>query len=427
MFRLFLSSLLLVTLFSGCTKLAAPAATTPEEDAIYVDDNTLVLFALDAQSHGHYDQAVGYYDLLYKKTKDKLYRDNAMSALMQGRYYNDVVSRVLSMRQNGETIPDQYRRYLVVSLLAQQDIAAAEKEALALIQKSPSEENYLTLAEVYLLKKDNEKTLEALEKGYALNYSEKILDQIVLLLYTNMNRHNEAIERLQQHIEHFGYSLLLTKRLLAFYGNQKDEEGLVNTYPHLYDLEPTEQNANIVIQLYWNANKIPELIQFLESTQSNDELLLKIYASEKRFDKAIALAQKLYDETGEINYIGQKAIFTYEAAKNKRDKKLLDSVIRDLTKVVEVKEEGYYLNYLGYCLIEYDRDVDKGIAYVKRALVIEPDSGYFLDSLAWGYYKQGKCREADELMQRVVKIIGADDEEVKAHLKAIRKCKKGKK
>ena len=95
--------------------------------------------------------------------------------------------------------------------------------------------------------------------------------------------------------------------------------------------------------------------------------------------------------------------------------------------MVEVKEEGYYLNYLGYCLIEYDRDIKKGIAYVKRALVQDPDSGYFLDSLAWGYYKQGKCKEAHELMQRVVKIIGADDEEVKAHLKAIRKCTKGKK
>jgi tetratricopeptide (TPR) repeat protein len=427
MFRLLLSSLVLVTLFSGCTKPASPAVTIPEEDAVYVDENTLVLFAFDAQTRKDYGQAVGYYDLLYKKTKDNLYRDHAMSALIQGRYYNDVIVRVSSMRQSSETVPDQYLRYLVISLLAHHDIAAAEKEALDLTQQNPTEENYLTLADVYLLKKDNEKTLESLERGYGLNYSEKVLDQIAMLLYTNMNHHSEAIKRLQQHIEHFGYSPLLTKRLLAFYGDQRDEEGLLNTYPRLYDLEPTEQNAGIVIQLYWNANKIPELVQFLESTESNDELLLKIYASEKRFDKAIVLAQKRYDETGEIGYIGQKAIFTYEAAENKRDKKLLDSVISDLTKVVEVKEDGYYLNYLGYCLIEYDRDVEKGIAYVKRALAIEPDSGYFLDSLAWGYYKQGKCEEADELMQRVVKIIGADDEEVKAHLKAIRKCKKGKK
>ncbi|MCJ7766111.1 MAG: hypothetical protein MUP09_09265 [Thiovulaceae bacterium] len=426
MLRLFLSSLLIITFYSGCTTQTGPAAAASEKDAIYIDKNTLILFALDAQSRKDYGPAVGYYDLLYKKTKDVLYRDQAMSVLMHGRYYKEIISRLSLMRQNGETITEQYQRYLIVSLLAQGDVESAEKEALDLREKSPSEENYLALAEVYLFKKEYDKTLENLEQGYAINYSERILDQITLLLYTNMNRRNAAVQRLQQHIENFGYSLLLTKRLAAFYDDQMDDEGLLKIYPHLYDLEPTQKNANSMIQLYWNANKIPELTQFLERTGSNDELLLKIYTSNKHFTKGKELANKLYDETGEINYLGQKAIFTYEAAKNKKEKKLLDGVIRDLTKVVEAKPEGYYLNYLGYCLIEYDRDIEKGIGYVKRALAMEPDSAYFLDSLAWGYFKQGKCQEADELMQRVVKVMGADDEEVKAHLEAIQKCKKGK-
>ena len=172
---------------------------------------------------------------------------------------------------------------------------------------------------------------------------------------------------------------------------------------------------------------MPQLRQFLERTGSNDPLLLKIYMSEKLYTKAIALSGRLYDETGDVDYLGQNAIYRYEAAKDKNDTKLLDSVIGDLKKVVEVKEEGYYLNYLGYCMIEYDRDVEGGIGYVKRALALEPDSGYFLDSLAWGYYKQGRCQEAQALMERVVEIMGSEDPEVKAHLKAINKCKKGKK
>ena len=182
-----------------------------------------------------------------------------------------------------------------------------------------------------------------------------------------------------------------------------------------------------MIQLYWNAKKVPELTKFLERTGANDALLLRIYTGEKRFSEAAVLAEKLYEETGEIDYLGQKAIFTYEAAQNKHDMQLLDRVISDLKKVVAIKEEGYYLNYLGYCMIEYDRDIEAGMAYVKRALAIEPDSGYFIDSLAWGYYKQGKCEKAGELMKRVVEIMGADDDEVKAHLKAIKKCIKGKK
>ncbi len=264
--------------------------------------------------------------------------------------------------------------------------------------------------------------MATLEEAYQLNYSEKALDKIVVIIYTNMNSPYQAIARIEEHSKNLGYSLLLTKRLIAFYADQRDEAGLLKYYPHLYDLEPTEQSANMLIQLYWNANKVPELTQFLVRTHTNDELLLKIYTSEKLYSKAIVLAQKLYEETGDIDYLGQKAIYQYEAAKNRDDKKLLDSVIGDLTKVVEVKEEGYYLNYLGYCMIEHDRNVSVGIEYVKRALEIEPDSGYYIDSLAWGYYKQGECERANTLMKKVVELLGVDDPEVKAHLKAINKC-----
>ncbi|MGB5966299.1 MAG: hypothetical protein WBF77_12405 [Sulfurimonadaceae bacterium] len=426
MYKILFSSFLAFIILSGCST-HSPSETTvkQQEEPMYVDENTLILFALDAQNRNNSAEAVGYYDLLYKRTEEKIYQDHAMSALMKGRYYNDVVARLNDRRQNGEELSEESLRYLIVALLAKKDIATAKKEALGLVEKSPTEQNYFMLAEVYLAEKDYIKALATLEEAYQLNYSEKALDKIAVIIYTNMNSPYQAIARIEEHSRNLGYSLILTKRLVAFYGDQRDEAGLLKSYPHLYELEPTEYNADVLIQLYWNAEKVPQLRQFLERTNTNDELLLKIYTSEKVYSKAILLSQKLYEETGEIDYLGQKAIYQYEAAKN-RDKKLLDSVISDLTKVVEVKEIGYYLNYLGYCMIEYDRDIEAGIGYVKRALAIEPDSGYFIDSLAWGYYKQGECSKADELMQRVVELLGADDPEVKAHLKAINKCIKRK-
>lgn len=392
---------------------------------MYIDENTLVLFALDAETRNSNAEAVGYYDLLYQKTGSGLYRDHAIMALAKGGYYNDVESRLEERRQNGEQLSYVNRRYLIIAFLAKKDIANARKEALALVEENKAEQSYMVLAEVYLAEKDYVQALATLETAYWLNYSEQALDKIAVITYNNMNNPYQAIARIEEHNKNLGPSLLLTKRLVAFYSDQRDEEGLLKSYPQLYELEPTEYNAGILIQLYWNANKVQELKKFLERTHSNDELLLKIYTSEKAYTKAIPLSQKLYEETGEIDYLGQKAIYRYEAA-DKRDKALLDSVIADLTRVVEVKETSYYLNYLGYCLIEYDRDVDAGIAYVKRALVIEPDSGYFIDSLAWGYYKQGNCAKANELMQRVVELLGADDPEVKAHIKAINTCIKRK-
>ena len=425
MYKVLLSSLLVLTVFSGCSTHSASETAVQSQEPMYVDENTLILFAFDAQNRNNSAEAVGYYDLLYNKTQDKVYQDHATSALMKGRYYNDVVSRLSERRQNGEKLSEENIRYLIVAFLAKNDIASAKKEALGLLEQSPTEKNYLLLSEVYLAEKDYMKALATLEEAYQLNYSEKVLDKLSFIIYRNMNRPYEAIGRIEQHSKNLGYSLLLTKRMVGYYGDQRDEAGLLKSYPKLYELEPTEYNANVLIQLYWNAEKILELTQFLERTNSNDELLLKIYVSDKVYNKAASLSQKLYEETGEIDYLGQKAIYLYEGAAN-RDTKLVDSVIGDLTEVVKVKEEGHYLNYLGYCMNEHERNITLGVEYVKRALAIEPDSGYFIDSRAWGYYKQGECQKAGELMQRVVELMGADDKEVQDHIKAINKCIKRK-
>ncbi len=427
MYKLLLLPLFAFILFSGCSTHSEATTVALEKEPMYVDENTLILFALDAQNRNKSAEAVGYYDLLYKRTKDPVYEEHALSALMKGGYYNDVIKRLEAKRAGKNTLNEQEVRYLIVALLAKKEMTLAQTEATALVVKNPSEQNYMILAEVYRAQQDYIKALATLETAYKLNYSEDVLDKIAVIIYANMNAPYQAIARLETHSKNFGYSLLLTKRLIAFYSDQRDEEGLLKSYEHLYALQPSKESADILIQLYWNTKNITELTRFLEKTKSNDELLLKIYSADKNFAKAIIVAKRLYAETGDLDYLGQKAIFEYESAKNRSDKALLDSVISDLTKVVEVKEEGYYLNYLGYCMIEHDRNVSKGIEYVKRALIIEPDSGYFIDSLAWGYYKEGKCKEADVLMKQVVELLGADDPEVKAHVKAINSCLKRKK
>jgi hypothetical protein len=83
------------------------------------------------------------------------------------------------------------------------------------------------------------------------------------------------------------------------------------------------------------------------------------------------------------------------------------------------------LNYLGYLLIDNDVDPEAGIVYVEAALEQEPDSPFYLDSLAWGYYKLGHCKEADAVMTKVLKAMhGEEDPELEKHLKAIQECLK---
>jgi hypothetical protein len=49
---------------------------------------------------------------------------------------------------------------------------------------------------------------------------------------------------------------------------------------------------------------------------------------------------------------------------------------------------------LGYMLAERGERLDESIDLVRRALVIEPDNGSYLDSLGWAYYKSNKLELA---------------------------------
>ena len=53
-------------------------------------------------------------------------------------------------------------------------------------------------------------------------------------------------------------------------------------------------------------------------------------------------------------------------------------------------------------MIDFDIDVKKGISLVKSALKTSPNNIAYLDSLAWGYYKLNRCKEALDIMKKVI-------------------------
>ncbi len=53
---------------------------------------------------------------------------------------------------------------------------------------------------------------------------------------------------------------------------------------------------------------------------------------------------------------------------------------------------------------------------------IKPNNSYYLDSLAWGYYKLNMCRKALNAMKKVIDIEGIEEEDIAMHWRAIQKC-----
>ena len=72
-------------------------------------------------------------------------------------------------------------------------------------------------------------------------------------------------------------------------------------------------------------------------------------------------------------------------------------------------------NYLGYIYVEDNKDLDRAIELVQKALLLDPQNGAYLDSLGWAYYKKGMLDEALEALSMAAGEM-PDDAVIRDHL-----------
>jgi tetratricopeptide (TPR) repeat protein len=65
-------------------------------------------------------------------------------------------------------------------------------------------------------------------------------------------------------------------------------------------------------------------------------------------------------------------------------------------------------NYVGYMYVERNENLEEAIRLISRALEIEPENGYFIDSLGWAYYMQGRYPDALRELKRAVEKAKED-------------------
>ena len=416
------AGIVLLLMLGGCSSMH-PAAPSPQTKA-FEEEDAYVLVALDAESHGRYTAAAQYFALLYEKVPREEYRDHFFENLLMAKRYDDVLQNADEMQKTLGFDP-QVERYRIRALVGKGELPQAQKDALALLDKTKAKQDYLGVADIYGMQKQYDSALRYLESAYDIDYDERVLDRMAVMMYVNLDRKKDAIALLETHIRMNGCSERICKRLAGFYSEQNNVNGMLSTYLRLYDAHPQEQVADAIVRIYSYQNDMVHLKQFLEQYHTDDELLLKLYINAKEYGAASELAQKLYEESGDAAYLGQSAIFAFEGAADKDDPALIKTVVGKLRTAVKSEKDPLLLNYLGYLLIDKDVDPKAGMVYVEEALKQEPDSPFYLDSLAWGYYKLGQCKKADAIMKKVLKAMqGEHDEELDKHLEAIEACLK---
>lgn len=419
-----LIGVLVVFLLAGCVKSADVNPSTGAKKMFEAEDR-YVIFALEAERLEDFNSSASLFFTSYEKSGkiEYLYRS------LQGYFRTQQYEKLLELSTRYQVQYPQeamLRRYEILALINLDAFVLAKTRALALADTTQESPDALLVADIYLKEHQDLEALAYLKKAYAHQYDETLLDKITTILYVNLHNKQEAIEMMQNHLKNYGCSKLLCMKLAAIYGNENDIDAMVATYVRLYAIEPSDEVAQNIIKLYGYQKNYAKLMIFLEESHTNNELLLQLYVDAKFFDKASVLAKKIYDENFTPSYLAQSAIYKYESLGSKIDEKSLKTVLTQLKDAVEADPKATYLNYLGYLMIEHNIELEKGIAYVKEALKKEKDSAFYLDSLAWGYYKLHKCKEAKKIMDKVVKKIGLDEPEIKEHAKAINQCIKEK-
>lgn len=74
------------------------------------------------------------------------------------------------------------------------------------------------------------------------------------------------------------------------------------------------------------------------------------------------------------------------------------------------------LNFVGYILAEHGLELEDSEALIRRALVAEPENGYYVDSLGWVLYQRGEYQRAVAELERAVALTGNHDPIILEHL-----------
>jgi len=200
-----------------------------------------------------------------------------------------------------------------------------------------------------------------------------------------------------------------------------------------YDLELAEFNAinedsplwlNVQIQKAFALNALDRvddakvLLEKIIAKNQKDIRPLDALGNILRSHERYAEARDYYSRAIELIDKPTKANWTLFYARGVCSERLKEwpAAEADLKKALELSpNESPVLNYLGYTWVDQNQNLKTAMDYIRKAVKLKPDDGYYVDSLGWAYYRLGNLQSAVEQLERAVELK-PDDPVINDHL-----------
>lgn len=318
------------------------------------------------------------------------------------------------------------------------------KKALKLSSKSRVVT--LDLARVLGFQKKFDEAIALCEDLLILNPKNPEIKKLLSQLLLGDNRFEEAQKQLEDIEGQSGGDPLDTRLKIALIKlQQRDFEGAVVDFSLILAEKPDYSPALYYIaSAHASLKKTDAAIDALKAIKPEQEFFLEsrtflsyVYKEEERYDDAVAALEEIFKTRPDNPRVYSLIVTLYRQAKDSKNAiKNLEKLIElepdvdkhlfllgviyeeanDQEKAVECMKKALainpkntdVLNYLGYTYAELGINLDEAEKLITEALVIEPANAYFLDSLAWVYYKGEKYEQARVELQKAVASVKDD-------------------
>ena len=128
--------------------------------------------------------------------------------------------------------------------------------------------------------------------------------------------------------------------------------------------------------------------------------LASYYKSKQEYNKSIKIYKKILDHYDS----NERDLFLYASNLDKVGKwEEAKTLFLDILK--KNPKDTYTLNYVSYKLALKEEDLELALNLIKKALILDPDNGYFLDTLGWVEYKRQNYNSAVYFLEKSVSIL----------------------
>ncbi len=285
-------------------------------------------------------------------------------------------------------------------------------KAIELYKKLPQNAlTYFVIANDYYMARDLKEAASYYKKAFLASNRIDYLERWAYVLL-NMNDFDEIVSLKQKFSKLFGES----DRLRLIYAIALSEKGRcsealkefssINPKVNFYS-EVVSNEAKCLCKL-GEFNELREKLAKVGNVNSYLFVISRFCLKNKEFNKALVL----FDDAFKVakNDKERAYICFYKADIYFSDFKDTDKAIELLNKAIRFYPDyAEALNYLGYLYIDKNIDVKRGMELVERALKLDKDNPYYLDSLGWGYYRLGEYRKAEIYLKKAIENYSRSD------------------